>query len=156
MTSQAYWWSIYSRKSTSSANNPLSLISPATSGQYSYQSSYIWAVLLSVQLHLGSAPISPATSGQCSYQSSYIWAVLLSVQLHLGSIQCAECMYNTSDRLGTWICENNGSVVSLIAQRCESCFYFYFHRCDEGPESAVRSEERRVGKECRSRWSPYH
>src|SRR2546430_15035953 len=26
-----------------------------------------------------------------------------------------------------------------------------------GPEvRAVRSEERRVGKECRSRWSPYH
>ena len=23
-------------------------------------------------------------------------------------------------------------------------------------ESEVRSEERRVGKECRSRWSPYH
>src|SRR5689334_20928218 len=23
-------------------------------------------------------------------------------------------------------------------------------------ESVVRSEERRVGKECRSRWSPYH
>ena len=24
------------------------------------------------------------------------------------------------------------------------------------PNSAMRSEERRVGKECRSRWSPYH
>ena len=24
------------------------------------------------------------------------------------------------------------------------------------PESTTRSEERRVGKECRSRWSPYH
>src|SRR5256884_9792019 len=24
------------------------------------------------------------------------------------------------------------------------------------PVAAVRSEERRVGKECRSRWSPYH
>ena len=24
------------------------------------------------------------------------------------------------------------------------------------PESIFRSEERRVGKECRSRWSPYH
>ena len=24
------------------------------------------------------------------------------------------------------------------------------------PEQAERSEERRVGKECRSRWSPYH
>src|SRR2546430_4642453 len=23
-------------------------------------------------------------------------------------------------------------------------------------ESGIRSEERRVGKECRSRWSPYH
>src|SRR3712207_8665337 len=25
-----------------------------------------------------------------------------------------------------------------------------------GREAASRSEERRVGKECRSRWSPYH
>ena len=24
------------------------------------------------------------------------------------------------------------------------------------PLQAIRSEERRVGKECRSRWSPYH
>ena len=24
------------------------------------------------------------------------------------------------------------------------------------PEEWIRSEERRVGKECRSRWSPYH
>src|SRR3712207_8830599 len=31
--------------------------------------------------------------------------------------------------------------------------------CDgvaEGYDGIVRSEERRVGKECRSRWSPYH
>src|SRR5256885_4232237 len=26
----------------------------------------------------------------------------------------------------------------------------------EGSRSSSRSEERRVGKECRSRWSPYH
>src|SRR3712207_9188341 len=26
----------------------------------------------------------------------------------------------------------------------------------EGDECHMRSEERRVGKECRSRWSPYH
>ena len=25
-----------------------------------------------------------------------------------------------------------------------------------GIEAMLRSEERRVGKECRSRWSPYH
>ena len=27
---------------------------------------------------------------------------------------------------------------------------------NEGSEEEDRSEERRVGKECRSRWSPYH
>ena len=27
---------------------------------------------------------------------------------------------------------------------------------DDDPEICDRSEERRVGKECRSRWSPYH
>ena len=27
---------------------------------------------------------------------------------------------------------------------------------DEYHENQLRSEERRVGKECRSRWSPYH
>src|SRR5688572_31794095 len=26
----------------------------------------------------------------------------------------------------------------------------------DGPGAVQRSEERRVGKECRSRWSPYH
>ena len=27
---------------------------------------------------------------------------------------------------------------------------------DLGGATVIRSEERRVGKECRSRWSPYH
>ena len=27
---------------------------------------------------------------------------------------------------------------------------------EKGDMNAIRSEERRVGKECRSRWSPYH
>ena len=31
----------------------------------------------------------------------------------------------------------------------------YFMNGDDG-KSSTRSEERRVGKECRSRWSPYH
>ena len=30
------------------------------------------------------------------------------------------------------------------------------HEDHSVPVVAVRSEERRVGKECRSRWSPYH
>ena len=37
--------------------------------------------------------------------------------------------------------------ISFLAVYDGSCF---------DPVQAVRSEERRVGKECRSRWSPYH
>ena len=29
-------------------------------------------------------------------------------------------------------------------------------RAGNVPKDTIRSEERRVGKECRSRWSPYH
>src|SRR3989442_10105426 len=29
-------------------------------------------------------------------------------------------------------------------------------KCMKAHEAELRSEERRVGKECRSRWSPYH
>jgi len=32
--------------------------------------------------------------------------------------------------------------------------HFYSDSCSRSGEA--RSEERRVGKECRSRWSPYH
>src|SRR5256885_12938696 len=32
----------------------------------------------------------------------------------------------------------------------------FLHLCRTTDEIAARSEERRVGKECRSRWSPYH
>ena len=35
-----------------------------------------------------------------------------------------------------------------------SYFYVKFHNVNGLTKS--RSEERRVGKECRSRWSPYH
>ena len=34
--------------------------------------------------------------------------------------------------------------------------YFFRSSYDESKGVALRSEERRVGKECRSRWSPYH
>ena len=37
-----------------------------------------------------------------------------------------------------WVAEATGSRVAV------------------GPGTLYRSEERRVGKECRSRWSPYH
>ena len=38
----------------------------------------------------------------------------------------------------------------------ERCKLNYDHPDSFDTELLVRSEERRVGKECRSRWSPYH
>ena len=35
-------------------------------------------------------------------------------------------------------------------------FYDYHLKFKSHPGGIYRSEERRVGKECRSRWSPYH
>ena len=37
-------------------------------------------------------------------------------------------------------------------------WYHWVENAEKYPdkEAIVRSEERRVGKECRSRWSPYH
>ena len=42
----------------------------------------------------------------------------------------------------------------------DTCRTYTENICRKHPETVicgdVRSEERRVGKECRSRWSPYH
>ena len=49
-----------------------------------------------------------------------------------------------------------GFLAGFVVAKCLS-----FEKNDEEepekfPEPSTRSEERRVGKECRSRWSPYH
>ena len=46
------------------------------------------------------------------------------------------------------------------AQQADICCYVILAMAGIKPDMSwrwsVRSEERRVGKECRSRWSPYH
>src|SRR3712207_8991171 len=46
--------------------------------------------------------------------------------------------------------EESGTRAKTMAMRFSRCV-----RAAQAP-SFTRSEERRVGKECRSRWSPYH
>src|SRR3712207_9428870 len=43
--------------------------------------------------------------------------------------------------------------INCACWTCTTCRSGYPTHC---PGRTVRSEERRVGKECRSRWSPYH
>src|SRR3712207_9471687 len=47
-------------------------------------------------------------------------------------------------------------VARLDTSEPPSCGVVIDHLADELGGLDVRSEERRVGKECRSRWSPYH
>ena len=48
----------------------------------------------------------------------------------------------------------NNDRIQEILDLMEEARLDYFLISD--PQSIARSEERRVGKECRSRWSPYH
>src|SRR5256885_8982554 len=49
-------------------------------------------------------------------------------------------------------------VVSMVEQMDKENFGHCTNaaECTEACPKEIRSEERRVGKECRSRWSPYH
>ena len=56
-----------------------------------------------------------------------------------------------------WV--RNESAITATAEKygnyCHTIAYNIL-RNKEDAEECARSEERRVGKECRSRWSPYH
>src|SRR5258706_5703553 len=51
-----------------------------------------------------------------------------------------------------------GKLVPLVYQELHRTAHRYMARERSGHtlQTTARSEERRVGKECRSRWSPYH
>ena len=51
---------------------------------------------------------------------------------------------------GSWAVSLRGHGASRTTQPLRSL------RLEQYVEDQLRSEERRVGKECRSRWSPYH
>ena len=48
------------------------------------------------------------------------------------------------------------AMISFIRTAVERGVTFFDTAEIYGPYTNERSEERRVGKECRSRWSPYH
>ena len=49
------------------------------------------------------------------------------------------------------------TLISTGFLHSQMTFQLWNFNAKPGMESAIaRSEERRVGKECRSRWSPYH
>ena len=65
-------------------------------------------------------------------------------------------LFQEKKKLILLCCVAELAMIVLIALAClfENFIYYLFYNLLYG--LGVRSEERRVGKECRSRWSPYH
>ena len=81
--------------------------------------------------------------------------VLDDVDPTFPDVRSTETVVADRDRIVAAIHE----VATEIAQRCyryEGTTYGTFSTTVDGTRWELRSEERRVGKECRSRWSPYH
>src|SRR3712207_9243995 len=66
--------------------------------------------------------------------------------------------YFWSDQYGARIqfagSRREGDVARVVEGSCDDRSFLVVYERDGQP--VARSEERRVGKECRSRWSPYH
>ena len=63
-----------------------------------------------------------------------------------GSIILASCQSNNSAKQD----ESQQTMNETVMNKVTDC------KISAGNITFTRSEERRVGKECRSRWSPYH
>ena len=56
------------------------------------------------------------------------------------------------DLLQQVLVQHQGRIIDTAGDGALTCF----PTVEQAADAMVRSEERRVGKECRSRWSPYH
>ena len=57
------------------------------------------------------------------------------------------------------IVDDNAELLALLCEQLRGAGYGHIRTaqsCAAARACFARSEERRVGKECRSRWSPYH
>ena len=78
-------------------------------------------------------------------------------QVYLGSSshECTEIPY--SERLKhIFMHRLHSGYASMLHLKGPYVYHTGVRDCGCGLPEGFRSEERRVGKECRSRWSPYH
>ena len=72
-----------------------------------------------------------------------LWRYFTDSQEHAGGFIMVKAVVGAN-----WGDEGKGKITDMLAEKADIIIRF------QG--GANRSEERRVGKECRSRWSPYH
>src|SRR5690349_24250890 len=90
----------------------------------------------------------------------YLFFVFSSRRRHTRSLRdwssdvCSSDLHDLSDTIERFLTAASHGKVPLMSQQ-----RLILHLMTRGVQRAdkmKRSEERRVGKECRSRWSPYH
>ena len=67
-----------------------------------------------------------------------------------------DCQCSDGSNYSFWSRHADPTKVVLYFQGGGGCWEDYSCQFEGGTFKTTRSEERRVGKECRSRWSPYH
>ena len=60
----------------------------------------------------------------------------------------------TTSDLVKEMCQKQGISIAALAKKLGQTRQNFYKKLQR--DTLTRSEERRVGKECRSRWSPYH
>src|SRR5215510_13810353 len=78
-------------------------------------------------------------------------AVIIGVGFTAGTLVLTDTMTTIFNNLSATVYQGTDAVV-----RAKAVFSGPQNMGDQRPLVHRRSEERRVGKECRSRWSPYH
>ena len=80
-------------------------------------------------------------------QGKYLWTLLLHIFVHgnFGHLF-----------INLFVLFSLGMLCERIIGRKRFLWFYLLSGMFAGILSVLRSEERRVGKECRSRWSPYH
>ena len=111
------------------------------------------ALAVGVSVGIGDLPIPLSTTGH-AITNRLGWTQVDISRIH----ETVIWDYRLSRALAATFCGAGLALSGAVMQALEKYFYFDEVNIFRRPFSisVLRSEERRVGKECRSRWSPYH
>ena len=73
-----------------------------------------------------------------------------------GALTFKQRCKSSPPQVGCWLNTASPLAAELMASSGYDCVLIDREHSPADMMTALRSEERRVGKECRSRWSPYH
>ena len=85
--------------------------------------------------------------------AAFLWRVLDGPRFRVWVTVLLAALIGAADMAATLLLTTVGQLRALMFPVCSLAMAFLLFR---GRPGRKRSEERRVGKECRSRWSPYH